>query len=85
MLATVGDNSVFSKDKYDYSGADKVSDSLLWCGIDGSGYMSVRYAKDKSPNVQEQVLDNSPLSTNVWSYLVFSFENLVDTGVTPYT
>ena len=35
MLATVGDNSVFSKDKYDYSGADKVSDDLLWCGIDG--------------------------------------------------
>ena len=85
MLSTVGDNTVFSKDKYDYSGADKVSDNLLWCGIDGSGYMSVRYAKDKSTNVKEQLLDNSPAVTNVWSYLVFSFENVVDTVVTPYT
>ena len=84
MLSTVSDNSVFSKDKYDYTGSDKVSDDLLWCGIDSSGYLSVRYAKDKSTNVREQTLDNSPLVTNVWSYLVFSFENLVKTSVTPY-
>ena len=47
--------------------------------------MSVNYTKDKSTNVKLQVLDNTPLVTHVWSYLVFSFENVVDIVVTPYT
>ena len=47
--------------------------------------MSVSFVKDKSPNVQVRTLDNSPVGANNWAYLAFSFENVVNTGVTPYT
>ena len=85
LLNTLGDNTVFSKDKYDYTDSDKVSEKLLWCGVDANGYMSVSFVKDKSPNVQVRTLDNSPVGANNWAYLAFSFENVVNTGVTPYT
>ena len=39
-------NTVFSKDRYDYTGS-KHSEKLLRCGVDMSGNLTVEWARDK--------------------------------------
>ena len=82
--ATSGEaNTVFSKDKYSYTGT-KNNENLLRLGVNETRNLRVEWARDKSHGFQQQVLDVQIVSAE-WNYVVYSFENIVDVVSTPRT
>ena len=70
-------NTVFSKDRYDYTGS-KASEKLLRCGVDNSGNLTVEWARDKGHEFTKIQLGIT-ISTQKWYYVIYSFENVVNT------
>ena len=80
-------NTVFSKDRYSYTPTPpetKNSEKLLRCGVDATGYLTVEWARDKGHEFKKIQLGTS-VSANNWYYVVYSFENFVDTSSDPKT
>ena len=80
-------NTVFSKDRRSYTPTPpeyKNSENLLRCGVDATGYLTVEWARDKGHEFKKIQLDTT-IPELAWRYVVYSFENVVDTSSDPKT